>query len=257
MGGHGGSSGYQNGGGRRRRRRREGGEASFDISNKESKLSDVKNHKELQQYLDDGGYGIKLGYGTKSLPFDTLKQAVQGVTDTVDEFPEMKGLVREIKTSNATSYVAQASYTASMDNVTITLAKPLKKKADVANAIFESSNEKNFNHQNMNVSSVLAHETGHAIETYLTAKKYGGGWKAFQMRVARVLSTDVVTRAAQNLQSKGETKTLKELTRDVSKYATYNMSETLAECVGDVYANGSNAKPLSKEVWRMLKAGDY
>jgi len=39
----------------------------------------------------------------------------------------------------------------------------------------------------------------------------------------------------------------------ISRYATKNRSEAMAEAVADYRANGSRAKPLSQAIWKILK----
>ena len=40
---------------------------------------------------------------------------------------------------------------------------------------------------------------------------------------------------------------------EISKYALWNLNETLAEAVADYVANGENAALLSREIWKVLK----
>ena len=44
-----------------------------------------------------------------------------------------------------------------------------------------------------------------------------------------------------------------DLKQGISKYATVNESECLAEAVADYTRNGTNAAPLSKAIWKLLK----
>ena len=49
----------------------------------------------------------------------------------------------------------------------------------------------------------------------------------------------------------GKGKKNAELIRGISRYATDNASETMAEAFADIYANGENAQELSKEIKRL------
>lgn len=58
--------------------------------------------------------------------------------------------------------------------------------------------------------------------------------------------------------SREEDRSRKGLTNDqlvaqISRYATKNRSEAMAEAVADYRANGSRAKPLSQAIWKILK----
>ena len=63
----------------------------------------------------------------------------------------------------------------------------------------------------------------------------------------------IVSQACKNVKktASGKGKQNAELISSISKYAQSNPSETMAEAFADVYANGNNAKPLSKEIKRL------
>lgn len=69
-------------------------------------------------------------------------------------------------------------------------------------------------------------------------------------------ATNIVREACDNLKRTpyGAGKSSTELIRAISTYAMENDSETMAEAFADVYANGENAKPLSKEITRLTQS---
>ena len=69
------------------------------------------------------------------------------------------------------------------------------------------------------------------------------------------MASKVISEACRDAKKTAAGKGMKnaDLIQSVSRYATTNRSETLAECVADYAANGTNAKPLSVAVWNILK----
>lgn len=68
-------------------------------------------------------------------------------------------------------------------------------------------------------------------------------------------ASKIVRTACSNIKNTeyGHGKTSTDLVRSISTYALQNDSETMAEAFADVYANGDNAKPLSKEIKRLTR----
>lgn len=68
-------------------------------------------------------------------------------------------------------------------------------------------------------------------------------------------ATKIVGEAARIVKKTESGKGLKnnQLVEQISRYATKNRSEALAEAVADYRANGNNAQPLSKAIWNILK----
>lgn len=109
---------------------------------------------------------------------------------------------------------------------------------------------------------VLSHESGHLLERalihkFVTSQIQGQGarlagssaWNNCTMAknvIREAVSAVKKTPAGKGMRTAG-------LIRQVSAYAATNRSEALAECVADYAANGTNAKPLSVAVWKILK----
>lgn len=248
MGGRGKNSGSGGGGG--------GGGAAggggYDtFGSKDRELVDVKTHKELQKYLDDGGYNIKLGRGTRAVDVNVLKASIQGMTEVMDAHPFMKDTPIELKTSTARSYAAQASWRGIPPTFDVTLGGLMKN--GTLDSISSRMNNGDFHPANQTAASIIAHETGHLWEMFKARQQYGDTYAAFNAVKYNEISTNLVNKAAQNLGvSETDRKAMRNLIKSVSGYATSNRAETLAECVADVYANGDKASQLSKEVWRLM-----
>ena len=220
------------------------------FGSKDRDLVDIKTHKELQKYLDDSGYNVTLGWGTRKVDVNVLKQSVQGITEMIDEFPTMKGIPVTLKTSTARSYAARMSADAAMRDFTITLGSSMKN--GTLESIARSMNGSDFHPSNQTAASTIAHEAGHFFEAVLAVKKYGHTYKAFVDFDNCSSAREIVEAAVRKVQL-SESRGHDALIREISRYATTDMSETLAEGVADVYANRGNAKPLSRAIWEVMK----
>ena len=99
------------------------------------------------------------------------------------------------------------------------------------------------------------HEVGHLLERALILKNEPTRWAAMDAWNKCTHATRVVGEACKNLKRMPQYSGMKndQFVRQVSNYAMTNRSEALAECVKDYRKNGANAKPLSQEVWKILK----
>lgn len=107
---------------------------------------------------------------------------------------------------------------------------------------------------------ITSHEAGHVLERALIEKTIPGS--DFWSQIGRSQAWDksqcaskVISEAARQAKKTpaGKGKKIDTLIAEVSGYARKNRSETLAECVADYAANGSKARALSQEVWKVLK----
>ena len=236
-----------------------GGGGNYDtFGSKTSDLSNVKNQRQLQNYLNDNGYNIKLGRGTRAINIEVLKQSIQGMSEVIDANPFMKDMPIEVKTTTARSYVAQASISYDSRDASNPIKYTLSLGAIMKNGTTQSlervmNGTEGFHPANQTTASAIAHEAGHFYEYYRAQKMYGSTYRAFQAVSREEISTDILDRAATKL---GATtpKAQRDIIDGVSRYARTNSSEGLAECVADVYANGRNANPMSQEVWRIMNS---
>lgn len=103
---------------------------------------------------------------------------------------------------------------------------------------------------------LLVHEMGHVIERELVARRYpDNNLERSRAMKDGVISGEILKEAYNNLKSDPQYKksTMKGLRKEISEYALKNSKETLAEALADWHANGDEAKPLSKEIIRILK----
>ena len=111
--------------------------------------------------------------------------------------------------------------------------------------------------KNASPQSIGAHEAAHGVEwaliqanpQYLSETERIKAWNDCSE------AGKIVRQACTNIKNTeyGRGKTSTDLVRSISTYALQNDSETMAEAFADVYANGDNAKPLSKEIKKLTR----
>lgn len=75
------------------------------------------------------------------------------------------------------------------------------------------------------------HEMGHAVEEILIKQCFKTESEREYAWNDCTIAEEIVNKAYKNLQAMGETKSLDDLKKDISGYATYDDSETFAECL--------------------------
>ncbi len=235
-----------------------GGSAYDTFGSKDRDMVDVATHRQLQKYLDENNYNIKLGRGTRAVDVNVLKSSIQGMTEVIDANPFMKDMPIEVKTTTARSYVAQASISYDSRDASNPIKYTLSLGAIMKNGTNGSieramNGTEGFHPANQTTASTIAHETGHFYEMYRAQKMYGSTYRAFQAVSREEISSDIINRAATKLGA-STSNARRDLMEGVSRYARTTSAEGLAECVADVYANGRNASPLSREVWKIMNS---
>lgn len=98
------------------------------------------------------------------------------------------------------------------------------------------------------LEAVTAHELGHAI-----ADKINEARRRVNPRGIDA-NSQIVIDAFKSTHKNVTSKALFAARRGISKYATENYHETIAEAVADVYCNGNKAKKFSRDIVKELKA---
>lgn len=113
---------------------------------------------------------------------------------------------------------------------------------------------------------ITAHEMGHLVERSLISKALGGNRETspagqhYRQGVEQwrkhTQATRVIGEACKRVKKTeyGKGRKNDELVDTVSRYASNNRSEALAECIADYAANGANANPLSIAVHDIIKS---
>lgn len=240
MGGRGGKSGFSStpGGGRT--------------------AADTVNINDLSTYMGSKYYMRLNAAGLASADFEAVKAAAVGVEGIIKAFPQAEANFREIAGADLKSGVyAQASF----DGV-ITLARAKYKDHAALLSSYSGDTKAGFHPGGSTADHIAVHEAGHILERALIDKYVMSQGNGLSIRVQGIqawnkhtYASKVITEAVRIAKKTPTGKGLKtaDLIRSVSKYATTNRSETMAECVADYAANGSSAKPLSIAVWQVLK----
>lgn len=244
MGGRGGASGFPSGA--------PGGPIGPQSAADAKDLTELKNHM--------AQYGVNVvRHELAGQNFDNVRKAAVGMESVLTTFPQVTQIMDKMSLRGADlghGTYAQASFYGS-----VTLGNHYFGKT-------EDGLAKNYDHdvsthwhpEGTGKDGIAVHETGHLLEAALVRKYIPGTdmWARLDRADAwnkHRFSSKVVSEAckAAKKTSEGAGKKNAELINDVSRYASKNRSETLAECVADYAANGSNAKPLSVAVWSILK----
>lgn len=182
----------------------------------------------------------------KSVDFETLKQSCYEMGAVLDAFPQAKSTVTSLQVEELGNSYASATQ---MGGV-LKINKSFYSNRANFERDYRADVISGYHPLGSNTSHILAHETGHQLETALVNKymaKESYTMRA-QARSDRVYATKVIDEAVKSL---GLNKNSAKLS--VSRYAKKNDSETLAECVAEYRARGSKSSALSREVWKILK----
>lgn len=234
------------------------GSAGANTGGQIKSVSDTRNIQELSDFMFDK-YGITVKQDTlQDVEFESVKMAAEGITFMMDEFPDASFNFHELRGGiTRESTLASASY-----NGIISINNNKFATTDKINAIYERNVTAKYHPEGTTAAQITIHEGGHILERALIDKTIsdpmGGIWDRLAKARAwdkSTCATKVISEAARNAKKTpaGKGKNINSLISDVSGYATKNRSEALAECVADYVANKSKAKPLSQEVWKVLK----
>lgn len=202
-------------------------------------------------------YGVALNDNLQEVDREVLSDVLNASERMFAEFPGVIDELNMIKNDRYSSAYAYASWSVASPS-RVSVGSLMQDKAAANTSIQQDGT---FHPKGTTVQSITAHELGHVMETAIVKKRHAGDLgMIYDVRKRRKVATEIVGQAAKRVKktpagktSAGKPKTINALIREVSGYATKNRSEALAEMVGDVFANGSNAHPLSQEVWSILK----
>lgn len=241
MGGRGGSSGFTG-----------STAATPQFGNNVLSPQDAQDFKTLSDYMKNT-HNITMGKSLQNLEFKTTQHVASTVDDLAKEFPQAVDSIKKIQAHGA----PKGSYACASYDGELRLGNYFKSFPDF-NRSFKHSVKTGFHPAGSNpVDAVVSHEAGHLLERALIRKVIASGKGQFggAMWNASTEAKRIVSQACKDVKATpgGKGRKVNDIIREVSGYATRNRSECLAECVSDYYSNRSNAKPLSKAVWNLLK----
>ena len=215
-------------------------------------VSSVTDFKGYKQYMKDT-HGVDVTPGVKKLDLDLVKEATEGIESVTSEFTEVGETFKKICLSRRGVM--------SCDGELITFnSEYYTAKKDFADAV-ERCVKSGWWVKNASAGSIGAHEATHALEGILielSGKKRGTrDWTRAWNNCTEARS--ILHEACDNLRKLpqyAQTDNM-EMIKAISGYAYKGgASETMAEAFADVYANGTNAQPLSIEI-RKVTAQRY
>ena len=212
-----------------------------------SSVWDVKDFNALRTYMEDN-YGIKVNNSVENLNFKAVQDSTAGIEHIIKEFPQAKSAFKRLGTDKSGVMCAR------FDGQICFNPSYYDDYDKVFNAMFQSASQTGFHPKGNNLFSTGSHEAGHILELALNKKAnkgYASGLEWTKCTHAQHVVSEASKSAKKTEEGKG--KKISELIADVSRYATANRSEALAECVADYVINGENASLLSREVWKILK----
>ena len=211
-------------------------------------LSEVNDFDSLSNYMDSK-YGIQIDFSMKSLDLGSVKGAISGVESIINEYPDVGELLKKGITSNSgvmSCSGSKLSFNPDYFGDNHTLTETCKEMSD-----------RGFWVSNSSPKSIGAHEAAHGVEWALIQANsgYTNDYERIHAWNRCREASKIVSQACDNIKKTpyGQGKSQTELIQSISQYGIKDDSETMAEAFADVYANGVNANPLSKEIKRIAK----
>lgn len=160
-----------------------------------------------------------------------------------DVYSEYGAQVTDIQLAKLNNRARAIAYYDSEGNIAINEKYFDKKTLDAA---YKACVESGFHPSNGNKSAleaVVAHELGHKLTADVAMKMGMQGQGSLHSAASRVI---VETKKKYGYSS------MSSVAANISKYATYNHAETIAEAFSDVYCNGKNARAESRNIMSVV-----
>ena len=215
----------------------------------------INNIADLRTYAKQN-LGLELGKSLDTVDYGLVQQAVSDYEFFKSEFPQWDGTLQKIQARQT-----RPGVNAETNGTTVTLSQQQYSNPGKFAQVVSAAASRHYYPENTTNKTTAVHELGHTFEQAMINKIMpdDGTFLRKYDRVEAwnkgVYSGKIISEAAASAKKTpgGKGKKKADLIADVSQYATKRSSETLAECVRDYYINRGNAKPLSVEVWKILK----
>ena len=222
---------------------------SFSEFKFDSKFDTLKTGKELINYMQKK-HGIKLSSSFSTCNVEKLRGALQGVDVVMNAFPEAK-ISEIVKKSNgrfimAACWKGENPFYIEMNNMYL-------RNDDKVIELKPSD----FHPDKFGTRASGAHEMGHIVNFVITRKEKDGKM-GYGGANAEAIAREITKKAASTVAGKDvstDFPTLMKMRKEISGYAdmSYDYMETIAESFADVVENRDKAKPLSKEIYKLVK----
>lgn len=220
-------------------------------------VAEAQNLAELSTYMD-AKHGVWIPEGSLSeMDFKSVRTAASEMEFIINEFPQAKDAFTSLRGDDlGKRTLANAGLGGVITLGVDGFSNDYRLQERYQLGVFSK-----FHPEGTTGDNVVTHESGHLLEAALVRRAYNN-FKTQSDYIAGIsdwnnntFAKKIVSEAARNAKKTpdGKGKRNAQLISDVSRYAEKTRGETLAECVADYRANGANAKPLSREVWKILK----
>lgn len=212
-----------------------------------TKASEAKDFTELKDYMKTK-HGITFHSSLSNLDFDLIRDGADSIERLMAEFPKLGRLTSSVgdRLSSGAGYNTYAE-TNCRGDINLNAQRYGSKTALDRDTIKDANSR--FHPANTKSESVIIHELGHSIDVRLGQMKGTGPWST---------SDSIVREALKNIKAQTGRK-YDEIIAHTSRYplayrsARDRNNEVFAEAISDYMTNGSNARTLSKEIWRITK----
>lgn len=224
-------------------------EIASNIANKGiMAFGDAKTHDDLIAIAKDRWQVETFDDSFKYLDFETMKGTFAEMDKVYEHFPQLKGTVKEYGVGQ--SGWAATSKSSKGSAIRFNGSSFGKNNVGTYKNDYAKSVETLFHPKGTNPFSTGVHELGHSVEAIIIDKLDYPRFMAQEVWVDCEMAQGIVSEACRLAKKTPQGKGLRnaELIQQISRYATYSKSETMAEAFADYFANGDEAAILSQKI---------
>lgn len=214
--------------------------------NKGKTIKDCETHEELEEYAKTEWGVQSVNPAISDMEFLLERGTFERMDRVFKEFPEIKGAVTNIGTTNSGWMCAKKNGKGCSINFNMAYYLNIED----LNFEYNKSVKSRFHVANTNLFDSGIHEASHAIESMVIDKLGYSDELAIETWESSEIAAGLVSEAYRALNNP-DTKA-NEIGK-ISKYALTNESETLAEAVTDYLVNGEKAAQLTLEIIKAVK----
>ena len=215
--------------------------------------TDTSQNVELtRQFTFDTGIQVPLKI-VMSTDGQTLKQTYDSIREMRQQYPEwMQGL------KNISDYTDNNSFAAT-NGTTMAINTAYFGNTQGLDTLYQSTVSSGFHPAGTTWKDINVHELGHVAVHAIGQKMYSDPAEFRRRWTNGTLPARIVHEAYQEIKSaptsygfRNKIPSERELRAAVSRYATKNFHETIAEAWTDYHANGSGSKALSRAILAVM-----
>lgn len=205
---------------------------------------ELNNFKDIRDYYDS--QNIFFSSSVEELDFQAVKEVTLAMEEVMKYYPQTRGIIQMTFAHDMGSMIMAVSGGGSLlfseyyfDNY-----ERIKQDSDSSNG---------FHPKNTTVKSHGYHEMGHILELYIiknsNLENPYKDWVNFT--TANQIVDDAIRKVKSYPKYRGVSKY--KIIKEISEYATYTASETIAEAVLDYFTNGQESSVLSLAIIEQIE----